>query len=410
MQRFTAAWVLPVSGAPIRQGAVLVGADGRIVAVGDQRELLPGDSIEEVRLGDAVLMPGLVNTHTHLELTGFAGKVNAEDFWDWITQVIAVKAARSEQAFFDAACDGIRQMWSAGVTTVCDTGSTGAVIAALDHLGASGSYHHEVFGAHPDECAGAMVRFGHDLDRLSRHATGRVGLGVSPHAPYTVSGRLYAASAELARAHGVDMAVHVAEPAGERALLEDFTGIFADSWRARGIPRPTVQPVSPVAWLDRHGVISDRTLCVHAIDVRSDDADLIAQRGAAVAHCPRSNRHHHGADAPVRAYLDRGIRLGLGTDSEISVDPPDLLAEAREARKLTGWSTAEAVRALTLGGAEAIGRGTECGSLESGKWADLCAIRIAGGEHPEPAVLAANRGQVVATWLAGREVHRVTGV
>jgi cytosine/adenosine deaminase-related metal-dependent hydrolase len=163
-----------------------------------------------------------------------------------------------------------------------------------------------------------------------------------------------------------------------------------------------------VAWLEQHGVLSERTLCIHAIHVSDGDADLIARHGSAVAHCPRSNRFHHGVDAPMQRYLDRRLRIGLGTDSEISVAPPDLIAEARVARTLTGWSAAETLRALTLGGAEAIERDTSCGSLTPGKWADLVAVGVDAIADPEEAVLASAVGDVVGTWLAGREVHRVT--
>lgn len=405
MQRLTAGWLLPVAGPPIRHGAVLVDARGRIAAVGpDARVPAPPDAAV-IALPDAALLPGLVNTHTHLELTGFAGMVEADSFLDWIRKVIAVKARRSEEAFFEAACTGIRQMWARGVTTVADTGSTGAVLEALDDLGASGTYHHEVFGAHPEECPGAMRRFARDLDRLAGHAGGRAALGVSPHAPYTVSGALYRAASDLGRAHGVPIAVHVAEPPDESALLDDFTGVFADDFRRRGVPRPTSAPTTPMAFMDRHGVLSSRTLCIHAIHVSEADTALMARHGCAVAHCPRSNRFHHGADAPAARYLERGLRLGLGTDSEISVDPPDLLAEAREARRLAGWDAATTLRLLTLGGAAAIERDAECGSLEVGKWGDLAAIRVGETDDPEEAVLAAELSEVVGTWLGGRRVH-----
>jgi 5-methylthioadenosine/S-adenosylhomocysteine deaminase len=406
MLRLRADWVLPVSAPPIADGAVLVDGRGRIDQVGRADDVPTPPDARTEDLGAAVLLPGLVNTHSHLELTGFAGQVEDDDFWQWILQVIAIKAARSEEGFFEAACAGVRGMWAAGVTTVCDTGSTGAVLQALDHLGASGISHHEVFGAHPNQCTEAMRGFTRDLDRLARHATGRCRLGVSPHAPYTVSAELYRASSDLARAHGVPMAVHVAEPPGERQLLADFSGIFADSWRAQGIPRPSAGPVSPMAFMDRNGVLSERTLCIHAIDVDVADTALMVRRGVAVAHCPRSNRRHHGTEAPIERFHRAGLRVGLGTDSEISVDPPDLLAEARQARALAGWSAAGTLRSLTLGGAEAIGLGSEIGSLERGKWADLVALPVVDGAPPEEAVLAASRGDVRATWLAGREVVR----
>ncbi|HET9065656.1 MAG TPA: TatD family hydrolase [Gemmatimonadales bacterium] len=410
MLRLAADWVLPVVTPPIAAGAVLLDDGGRITMVGRDADVPWPESARTERLAPGVaLLPGLVNTHTHLELTGFAGMVNEPRFDQWIASLIRVKAARSEEAFFDAACRGIESMWSAGVTTICDTGSTGAVIAALDHLHASGTAHHEVFGAHPEQVDRAMSQFERDLDRLACHATGRVGLGVSPHAPYTVSGALYRASCDLARAHGVPIAVHTAEPADESALLRDFTGVFAEWFRAQGVERPTRSATSPVAYMDAHGVLGTRTLCIHAIHVDAEDTRRLSQHGVAMAHCPRSNRFHHQADAPIRRYIEAGLRVGIGTDSEVSVDPPDLLREAAAASRLAGWTPAEALRALTLGGAEAIECAGQAGSIEVGKWGDFAAIRVGDTLAPEAAILAATRAEVVGTWLAGREVYRQAG-
>jgi 5-methylthioadenosine/S-adenosylhomocysteine deaminase len=399
---------VPVAGPAIRDGAILWDRTGQILAVGPDAQVPSPPHTPQEHLPDVALLPGLINTHTHLELTGFAGQAEEGEFWAWIKRIIAIKAARSEEAFFEAACAGIRDQWSAGVTTVCDTGSTGAVIAALDHLGASGIAHHEVFGMHPDMAGPAIRTFTTELNRLARHATGRVSLGVSPHAPYTVSGPLYRAAADVARAHGVPMAVHVAEPPAESALLRDFTGVFAEMWTEHGVPRPTARPITPVAWLEQHGVLSERTLCVHVIDAGTADIALMQRHQCAVAHCPRSNQRHHAANAPVRHFLDAGLRVGLGTDSEVSVDPPDLIAEARAAQRLTGWTAVEAVRALTRGGAEALGLAHGTGTLVAGQRADLVAVQVGQTDTPEASVLAAGRGGVVGTWLGGRPVHRVT--
>jgi cytosine/adenosine deaminase-related metal-dependent hydrolase len=384
---------------------VLIDDRGRIAAVGpDAAVPRPPDALVQ-RFDDAVILPGLINTHTHLELTGFAGMAEETDFWLWIKQIIALKATRDEEAFFVAATAGIRACWAAGVTTICDMGNTGSVIAALDDLGGSGIAHHEAFDMHTEETPAVMKRFSRDLDRLASHATGRVQIGVSPHAPYTVSGALYRAVSDLGRAHGVAIGVHVAEPPDESALLRDFSGVFADALRARGVERVSHEPVSPIAWLDRHGVLSSRTICAHAIHTDLADTAIMVQRGVAIAHCPRSNRRHHRADAPVARYVDSGLRIGIGTDSEVSVAPIDLLAEAREARKLTGWSTTETIRALTLGGAEALGLEASTGSLTVGKWADIAVIRVAETTAPASALLGSTIADVAATWLGGRRVH-----
>src|SRR6185312_14905860 len=110
---------------------------------------------------------GLVNTHTHLELTGFAGLAEEADFWEWIKHIIALKATRTDEDFFDAASRGIRAAWAAGVTTICDMGNTGSVIAAMHALGANGIAHHEAFDMHTAETSAVMKQFSGELDRLS---------------------------------------------------------------------------------------------------------------------------------------------------------------------------------------------------------------------------------------------------
>lgn len=405
MLRLAAPWVLPIDAPPIADGAVLVDDDGRIAAVGPDHVVPAPPDAEQRRFAGAALLPGFVNTHTHLELTGFAGQDDETDFWEWIKRIIALKGTRNEEQFFDVACTGIRQCWQGGVTTICDMGNTGSVIAAMDHLGASGTAHHEAFDMHTLDTPTVMKQFSRDLDRLARHATGRVQLGVSPHAPYTVSGPLYRAVSDLARAHGVPIGVHVAEAADETALLRDFSGVFAEALRARGVARVTSEPTSPVAWLEQHGVLGPRTICAHAIQTDDADTTIMLRRGVAVAHCPRSNRHHHHVDAPVARYADRGLRIGLGTDSEVSVAPLDLLAEARAARTLTGWNAAETLRALTLGGAEALGLDAVCGSLTVGKWADVVAIGVGEAPDIESSVLGSALGDVRETWLGGKRVY-----
>ncbi len=391
-----------MSGPAVADGAVLIDDAGRIIAAGRDSEVPSPPDGESLAYPGCALIPGLVNTHTHLELTGLAGAVDDDDFAEWIRHLIAIKSDRSEEAFFDAASRGIESCWAQGVTTICDTGSTGQVIAALAALRASGVAHHEVFGMHPEECAPAMQAFERDLDRLAHHATGRVGLGVSPHAPYTVSGALYRASAELARAHGVPIAVHVAEPIDEVNLLRDFTGTFADMWRTHGVPRPSPEPISPVAWLEAHGVLGADTLCIHAVQVDEHDVDLLVRHECAVAHCPRSNMRHHASQAPVGMFVERGLRVGLGTDSEVSVAPIDLLAEARDARRITDWTASETLRVLTLGGAEALGLGREVGALAPGYWGDVVAMDVGDAPDPTEAVLQCGPDAVRATWLGGR--------
>jgi 5-methylthioadenosine/S-adenosylhomocysteine deaminase len=408
-RRLSARWVLPGGGPPVERGALLIGADGRIVAVGPEPDVPRPTNAPAEDFGEALLLPGLINTHTHLELTGLADGPPEPDFAGWIRRLRAAKAARAPDAFLAAACRGLTDCWAAGVTTVADTGDSGAVIQALAEAGGSGIAYQEVFGPHPDQRDESLAGLERQVERLGRYVGGRVRIGVSPHAPYTVSGPLYAATAEFARRLGLPVAVHVAESAAESALLARGEGEFADAWRARGIPAPSPLGRTPVAWLEEHGVLSGRTLCIHAVRVAGPDIGRLVRAGAAVAHCPLSNRAHGHGVAPLAGLLAASLRVGLGTDSAVSVGALDLLAEARAAGGLAGLSAARALSLCTLEGAGALGLEGEVGSLAPGKWGDCVVIRPPRGlvaAPPEERVLASGPRDVLVTFVGGRDVYR----
>ncbi len=409
VQRYAAPWVVPIDAPPIADGAVLIGGDGRILAVGPEAAVPSPPGVVRERLAHTAILPGLVNTHTHLELTGLAGQDSESDFPAWIARIIALKAAREAADFLAAARRGIQDCWAAGVTTIADTGDSGAVIQALSELGASGIAYHEVFGPHPDQADSAMAAAIRRIAELSRLVGGRVRLGLSPHAPYSVSGPLYTHIAELAGDYGMPLAVHLAESLDESALLERAEGGFAEAWNRRGIPLPAMPGASPVRWLDQLGVLGPQTLCIHVVQVNDADLDRLAVRRVAIAHCPRSNRRHGHGTAPVRGMLDRGLRVGVGTDSVASVSPLDLLAEVRAARAIAGLSAAEALRLVTLDAARALGLDGELGTLTPGKWGDLAIFTLPGvvdAAHLMDTVLTRQNGDVNLTVLAGREVYR----
>ncbi len=408
-RRFTAGWVVPMDAPPIAGGAVLVGPDGRIAAVGPAPAVPSPPGVPEEPCPGMVLLPGFINVHTHLELTGLDGQVPEADFPAWIRHIIALKAGRTPADFLAAARRGLEDCWAAGVTTVADTGDSGAVIQALAEAGGSGIAYHEVFGPHPAQAEEAIAAAVRRLDDLARFTSARVRLGLSPHAPYSVSGPLYARVARLAAERDLPLAVHLAESADESLLLGEGAGGFARAWEARGIPLPPQPGRTPVAWLDQHGVLGARTLCIHLVRVSAEDIARLVHAGAAAAHCPRSNaRHGHGA-APLASLLGAGLRLGVGTDSVASVAPLDLLAEARAAQQLAGLGAEAALQLVTTGAARALGLAAEVGSLTPGHWGDLVAARLPpetdASRIPE-AVLSRGRDAIFLTCLAGRPRFR----
>ena len=407
--RLSAGWVLPVDAPPIERGALLVGPDGFIERVGPESEVPAPSGVPRIEAPDAAVLPGLVNTHTHLELTGFDALVPEDDFFAWISRLRELKEQHSREAYLEAASRGLRDCWASGVTTVADTGDRGVVAAAIAELGGSGIAYQEVFGPHPDQCSASLDELRLAVEAVRHYAGGRVRIGVSPHAPYTVSAPLYREAARWARAAGLPIAVHLAESPAEAEFLRAGAGPFAEAWRRRGIPLPEAGQ-SPVELLASQQVLGPATLCIHAVQVDAADIERLARSGAAVAHCPRANlRHGHGA-APLTALLAAGIRVGLGTDSVASVAPLDLLAEASAARTLASLTAAEALALCTIGGARALGLEGEIGTLTAGKRGDLVVIDLEGaGADPAEQLLAAGRAGVRATFLGGRQVYGRTG-
>lgn len=411
-RRYTAPWVMPCEGPPIPDGAVLVDQHGIIAAVGPDKEIPNPPGIASTPLGPGTaLLPGLINTHTHLELTGFETAAPETDFNDWIRRIIAIKAERSAEDFLAAAKQGVRDCWAQGVTTVADTGDSGSVIAALAELGGSGICYHEVFGPHPDLAEVQFNAWTARVDELGRLVNERVRLGVSPHAPYSVSGPLYRRVAEFAARRGYPIAVHLAESEAESQLIQRGEGGFARAWEGRGIPLPDTGGRTPVEWLEQHGVLSSRTLCIHMIRVTDSDLDLVARRRSSIAHCPRSNRRHGHGVAQLGPMLKRGIRIGVGTDSAASVSPLDLLAEVREARELASLTAGQALALVTTSAASALGLDTEIGSLTPGKRADFAVFDLGGPVDASglaDTVVTRGSAAVCQTFVGGKQVFTAT--
>jgi cytosine/adenosine deaminase-related metal-dependent hydrolase len=417
---YRAAWVLPVAAEPIRDGAVLVGADGRIAAVAPAGALdLPPETLH-VDLGEAALLPGLVNVHAHPELSVFRGALEDLRFRDWILRLVGTKRAALGDADFETAARWtLVEALRAGMTTLAATETSAAAVGALREAGMRGIVYREVFGPDPRQADESMRDLRCAVERFRELETGLVRIGVSPHAPYTVSDALFRAAADYAVAEGLPMAVHAAESVPERELVERGEGDFAPGLRARGIATP-VRGRSTVELFERLGVLRARPLLIHCVTPDADDMARIADAGCAVAHCPVANaRLGHGL-APYPELRAAGIRVGLGTDSVGSNNRLDLLEEARIASllhraRLAAHDVLPAADLLwlcTIDGARALRLDGRIGTLEPGKDADLTAVSLAAPHvrpvhDPVAALFHAARGtDVVLTVVCGRVLYR----
>ncbi len=410
--------MLPITRPPISDGAVGV-ERGRIAYVGP-RNAAPA-AAQVVALGNAFLLPGLVNAHTHLELTVMRGYLEDGTFRDWLLRLTSARAqALDDGALLASARMGIAEGLLAGITTYADTSATGVVLDALTQMGVRGISYQEVFGPHPAQCAESMDELRRRISLLAPRASPLVRLGVSPHAPYTVSDELYRAVAQYARDTGLPVAAHIAESREESMFVADASGPFAEGWRARGIPVKR-RAATPIALLHSTGILATKPLLIHCVHLTHDDvADIVVEQ-CTVAHCPASNAKLGHGIAPLAQLLNggSGVAVGLGTDSVASNNRMDLLDEARlavlVARASQGSQAIDAHKALelaTFGGAKALGLDSDVGSLEDGKSADLAAFRIDPARDepvydPATALIFAGAGRrAILVCIAGEELVR----
>jgi cytosine/adenosine deaminase-related metal-dependent hydrolase len=418
---YTAEWVLPVTAPPIRRGAVLVDDAGIIRYVGTVAGYEGGDDVARHDLADAILLPGLVNVHTHPELAGMRGLLEDLPFHQWIPTLRKAKdgAPMDEHDFATAARWACAEALAAGVTTLGATEDSGAALDALREAGMRGIVYREVFAPAPERAGDALASLRHKVEEMRLRETPLVRVGASPHAPYTVSDDLFRLVAAWAAVDGVPLATHAAEAEVELLLVREGAGPFAAGLRTRGIATPPRAP-STVRLLHETGVLGPRTLLIHCVLVDSGDISLITDSGAAVAHCPIANaRLGHGI-APVVEMQEAGITIGLGTDSVASSNRLDMLEEARMAqlaqrarlRSSGALDPQQLLRLATLDGARALGLEREVGSLEPGKEADLCAVSLRGVHirpvhDPVAALFMSARGcDVVMTAVQGRVLFR----
>ena len=424
IKMYSAAWVVPISSAPIVDGAVAV--DGpAIVDVGSRAEVAAKfpDARSE-HFSEAIILPGLVNTHTHLELTVMRGYLEKEetDFFSWLKKLTLARMFRLtpddlEVSATWGACEALR----AGITCVGDASDSAITsMRALKTVGLRGVVFQESFGPDARLVQENLEKLKTKVGELKREETDLVKTGVSPHAPYTVCAPQLEAIARYAAAERLPLMMHAAESEAEDLLLREACGLFADNLKTRDID--FVAPrTSPIQHLSQTGILDCQPLLAHCIRVNDQDIERIAATGSKIAHCPKSNAKLRHGRAPFAKFLERGISVGLGSDSVASNNTCDLLEEARFAVLLSradhdgnasAIEVAEALYAATRGGANCLGFDNQIGELRSGLSADLTVVSV-NAFHQLPVydpiaslVFSSSGSDVVMTMIAGREMYR----
>lgn len=388
----TARWLLPMSGPAIAGGVIRVTGD-RITALDP-----PGSA--DLDFGNAAILPGFVNAHVHLDLSGMRGLAPPRlPLTDWLREVIAHRRTRSAEQVQADVRAGLAECVRTGTTLLGDVSGDGG---SWDDLATSGIrcvVFRELLGLTRDRADAALAAARSWLSDHPGTTTCRPGL--SPHAPYSVRADLYHQAALLARQRQCPLATHLAESRDELELLHRQRGPFVDFLKGLGVWDADGLSDSPGAVMKLCWARVGR-LFVHGNHL-APSARI--PRNSTIVYCPRTHAAFGHPPHPFARFLERGVRIALGTDSLASNPDLDLLAEARFVHRLqTGVAPEAILRAATLSGAEALGWAGETGSLEVGKSADLVVVPLAEGVgDPNEQVLAAespvSRVMCRGTWV-----------
>jgi cytosine/adenosine deaminase-related metal-dependent hydrolase len=372
-----AKFVLPESGLILRNAAVHVSDPGRITRLEPCQSQHPNKDAEVIDWGAAIILPGLVNAHTHLELTRLPKQPAPESFTGWLKGLMACRQNWTREQYAESARAGAHLSLEAGVTLAGDISASGFSSQAIKTEKLRKVVFEEVASFLPekkDEVLTALER------RLAQTESDQLlSISVSPHAPYSTSPVLYQAVAQTARQRGARLATHVAETPGEIEFLERGTGEFAAMLRELGVmPAAWQAPgMPPIAYLESMGILDRPALLIHCNYL--DDASIasISAHGCSVAFCSRSHAYFGFDPHPVRRLLDAGINVALGTDSLASNDSLSILEEMRFLfRQRKDLKCEEIFRMATLNGAVALEFGGVLGRLRRGFWADMTILSL----------------------------------
>jgi len=402
-QTFRAAWILPITSAPIRNGWVTTDA-GRIVACGRPHEVPVAGEIRS--LGDVVVMPALANAHTHLELSWMRGRIPpSSSFLGWVSGMMRERlqsADGRDDGFVRSAMAGaLAEMKASGTGLVGDISNSLAHLDVLEESGLEGMVFHEVVKF---RAAGASAFIDDALRRIeSSRALSRWRLALAPHAPYSVAPSVYRALA-AARSQLLErrMSVHVAESREEVEFIGRGGGGWPDVLKRLGAWDPDWRAprCSPIEYLDRTGFWDDRTLAVHAVQASDEDLAILASRGVTIVTCPRSNAWVGAGVPPVEAFYRSGARVAIGTDSLTSVADLNLFSELAALRRIApGVRPADLLRSATLAGADALGFGATHGAIAPGRRASLIAVAIPAGTVDVGEYLVSGIGPGKVRWI-----------
>ncbi len=384
----TADLIAPVTTPPVADGAVAV-SDGLITAVGSAHDIIAAHPSATITRWSGLLIPGLVNAHTHLQYTSFAavGAKPFEDYTAWSVRFVEEYDQRGNDDWTIPYLAGVEQMVANGITAIGDIVTDFECRDILHELGIPGVAYLELIGIDLEDWEGGVgEHLRHAVAQGKRSTTNHVG--ISPHAPYSIDAPVLTKMAELARELDVRLHIHVAESDGEDELYRTGTGSLAERLKVVATRRVAVLEdggagLGTGAYVQSLDVLGPTCHIAHGVYLGAEGRSIMADEGTLVALCPRSNHIVGVAHPPVADFLREHVPFAIGTDSLGSSPSLDLLDDVAELRRLAladGFDEADLddrlLRAATLNGARALGLDAVLGSLDVGKRADLAVFDV----------------------------------
>lgn len=371
---------------PIVDGAVVLDDDGVVVAVGQVGALRKAHPQVQFEQHHAVLTPGLVNAHTHLELSALRGKVaGGRGFAAWLSELFAQRGPLAPELDFEAIDEGVGGLLRSGTVAVGEVTNSLSALSSLGSAPLFARVFHEVYGVQKD-AADAALKNAQDARAALSSLPPNVSYSLSPHTPYSMHPDLLRTVVDAGQEAGLRQSIHLAEHAAERAFMMDGTGPLADLLARVGRGAGWSPPgKSSVHFMATAGLLHPHMILVHLTDARLDELEVVAQAGCPVVLCPRSNLHIEVRLPPLIELLHLGIKPGLGTDSLASCPSLDVLEEAKALHFRFPSVAPRTLLAMTMAyGAEALGLGDQVGRLAVGLRPGLLAFPHGGSPPADP--------------------------
>lgn len=416
-----AKWVLPIESEPIEDGAVLVSGD-LIKDFGIKEELIKKYPHEpQICFERGVVLPGFVDSHTHLEYSVFRGICDDLSFTPWKIQLIKKGKKLSEKDWYFSAKLGALEAVQSGITCIADVTQKGASLKAAKEAGLRGVIFCEVSEMDESKVKNTLDKAKTTIEEWQKETeNGLLGIGISPYSVYNSTPLLFKAVSDWAKNKKFSVCFHLAGPSDEYPFVKYGSGMLATDYRKEmGWEELLWQPtgVSPVKYLEQWDAFeSGNVICVHCVQVSDADIEILRKYDVAVVHCPKCGAKLGMGIAPLSKFLKRGLRVSIGTDSPASNNTMDFFDEMRVGlmlqrsleKKVEDFSAEQFIKMATLGGAKALKMDNLIGSIEVGKQADLIAVdlshshQISLGDPYSALVYTANQEDVVFTMVAGK--------